>query len=62
MKWKKIIPFCLAAGLCVGAGIRIWAVNYNRPEVETVIYPMGEVVERLEDTERGSGGFGHTGR
>ena len=49
MKWKRIIPFCLAAGLCVGAGIRIWAVNYNRPEVETVIYPMGEVVDLGDD-------------
>lgn len=29
---------------------------------QPVVRPDWEVVERLEDTERGSGGFGHTGR
>ena len=29
---------------------------------QPVVRPDWDVVERLEDTERGSGGFGHTGR
>lgn len=49
MKWKKILALCLAVVLCVGVGLRIWAVNYNRPEVETVIYPMGEVIDIGDD-------------
>lgn len=49
MKWKKTAPLCLAAVLCIGAGLRIWAVNYNRPDVETVIYPMREVVDLGDD-------------
>lgn len=49
MKWKKILALCLAVVLCVGVGLRIWAVNYNRPEVETVIYPMGEVIDMGDD-------------
>ena len=43
----------------VEKGMRIAQVVYN--EYIVVDHPIVEKIEELEDTERGEGGFGHTG-
>ena len=49
MRGKKILIFGLAAVFCVGVAARIWSLNRDRENVETVVYQMGETVDLGED-------------
>ena len=47
---KRGLAICLAVLLCLtGIGMRIWYVNKDREEIETKIYPMGEMVPFEDD-------------
>lgn len=47
---KRGLAICLAVLLCLtGIGVRIWYVNKDREEIETKIYPMGEMVPFEDD-------------